>query len=82
MKPRVPLQVSPIFQQTLKNIQKKFKENGFDKSLRDITEDIVNLGTLKELEKNISNIKVDIKIKMDRRKRWIKKEDSQIYLFL
>lgn len=69
MKPRVPLQVSPIFQQTLKNIQKKFKENGFDKSLRDITEDIVNLGTLKELEKNISNIKVDIKIKMDRRKR-------------
>ena len=69
MKPRVPLQVSPIFQQKLKQLKQKFNENGIDKSLRDLTEDLVNLNLFKEIENNIGNIKMDIRIRMDKRRR-------------
>jgi len=68
MKSRVPLQVSPIFREKLKEIQQKFKENGFEKSLRDITDDIVKLDIFSDFEKNIKNIKMDIRIRMDKRR--------------
>lgn len=66
MKSRVPLQVAPIFNEELKELQKYFKENGHDKSLRDITEDIAKLGILKKIR--VPNIKEEIKIKLDKRR--------------
>ena len=67
MKSRVPLQVDPIFREKLKEIQQKFKDNGFEKSLRDITGDMVKLNVFNDFEKNIKNIKMDIRIRLDKR---------------
>lgn len=69
MKPRVPLQVDPKFRNKLIELQKKFKENGKERSLREITSDIIDLGALNEIEKNIENIKVDIWVRMDKRRK-------------
>lgn len=66
MKPRQPLQVDPKFIEEIKAIKKIFKDNGIERSLRDITGDIVSSGVLNPLKDN--NIKMDIRIRMDKRK--------------
>lgn len=69
MKRRVPCQLDPKFRDKLIEIQKKFKENGQERSLRDLSGDIIDLGLFDELEKNLKNIKMEIKIRMDKRGR-------------
>ena len=70
-KSRSPLQVSPQFKKKLDEIQKKIMlSQGERKSLREITDDIVTSPLFNEIEKNMikaGNIKVDLKIKFDRR---------------
>lgn len=70
-KSRVPMQVSPIFELRIKNLQKEImKKQGKSVSLRDLTEKITKVQKFDELEKAILNIdNVEIKINMDRRKR-------------
>jgi len=67
MKRRVPLQLSPQFRDKLKEIQKKFKVNGEERSLRDLSSDIIDLGLFDELEKRLNNTSIRFVIKMDRR---------------
>jgi hypothetical protein len=68
---RTPLQVSPEFKKKLDEIQKKIMmSQGQKKSLREITEDIIASPIFKDIEKNLiktGDIKMDIKIKLDRR---------------
>ena len=68
---RSPLQVSPEFKKRLDEIQKKIMlAQGEKKSFREITDDIVLSPMFSEIEKNMikaSNMKVDFKIKFDRR---------------
>lgn len=70
-KSRRPLQVSDRFMEKLKDIQKKIRmADGSDASLREITELIANSPALSQLENEIlnnKNIKIDIRVKMDRR---------------
>lgn len=70
-KSRMPLQVSLEFKRKLDEIQKKIMlAKGEKVSLRDITEEIINSPLFNDLEKNLikaGDIKMDIKIKMDRR---------------
>jgi len=70
-KNRTPLQVSPEFKKKLDEIQKKIMmAQGQKKSLREITTDIISNPMFNEIEKNIikaGDIKVDLKIKLDRR---------------
>jgi hypothetical protein len=70
-KSRVPMQVSPIFELRIKNLQKEImKKQGKAVSLRDLTEKITKVQKFDELEKAILNIDdVTIKINMDRRKK-------------
>ena len=67
---RMPLQVSPEFKRKLDEIQKKIMMAKGEKiSLRDITEQIINSPLFGDLEKNMvksGDIKMDIKIKLDR----------------
>jgi len=71
LKNRTPLQVSPEFKKKLDEIQKKIMmSQGQKKSLREITTDIISNPMFNEIEKNIikaGDIKVDLKIKLDRR---------------
>jgi hypothetical protein len=68
---RTPLQVSPEFKKKLDEIQKKIMmSQGEKKSLREITSEIISSPMFNEIEKNIiksGDIKMDIKIKLDRR---------------
>lgn len=68
---RMPLQVSPEFKKKLDEIQKGIMlSRGQKRSLREITEDIISSPLFKDIEKNIvksGDIKMDIKIKLDRR---------------
>ena len=68
---RTPLQVSPEFKKKLDEIQREIMmAQGKKKSLREITDDIVTSPMFNEIEKNMikaGNIKVDFKIKLDRR---------------
>lgn len=67
---RVPLQVSPKFSDKLKELQKKIRmKTGNDRSLRDLTDDLVSTPVFEEIEKKLVNgdIKMDIKIRFDRR---------------
>jgi len=68
---RSPLQVSPEFKKRLDDIQRKIMlSQGQKKSLREITTEIIQNPNFEEIEKNMikaSNIKVDLKIKLDRR---------------
>ena len=68
---RSPLQVSPEFKKRLDEIQKKIMmAQGEKKSLREITTEIIQNPNFEEIEKNMikaSNMKVDLKIKFDRR---------------
>lgn len=68
---RSPLQVSPEFKKRLDDIQKKIMmAKGEKVSLSAITKDIVSSPIFNEIEKAIvksGDIKMDIKIKLDRR---------------
>ena len=68
---RTPLQVSPEFKKRLDEIQRQIMfAQGQKKSLRQITDEIVGNPMFNEIEKNMikaGNIKVDFKIKLDRR---------------
>jgi len=70
-KNRVPLQVSPDFKRKLDELQKKIMlSRGENRSLRQITEDIISSPLFCDIERNILNankIKFDVKIKLDRR---------------
>lgn len=70
-KSRVPMQVSPIFEIKIKNLQKEImKKQGQNISLRDLTEKISKMPNFDDLEKAILNIDdVQIKVNMDRRKK-------------
>ena len=69
---RIPLQVSPEFKNKLDEIQKKIMMAiGEKKSLREITENIINSPYFNDIEKNMvkpnGDIKMDIKLRFDRR---------------
>jgi hypothetical protein len=69
---RSPLQVSPEFKKKLDEIQKKIMmSKGEKRSLREITDDIVSSPIFNDIEnsmiKTSNNLKMDIKIKLDRR---------------
>lgn len=70
-KSRVPMQVSPKFEERVKMIQKEImKKRGEKMSLRDITEHIEKIIDLDKLEKTIMNISnPDIKVALDRRNK-------------
>lgn len=68
---RIPLQVSPEFKRKLDEIQKKIMmSQGEKRSLREITEEIIASPLFFYLEKSLvktGDIKMDIKIKLDKR---------------
>ena len=68
---RIPLQVSPVFKKKLDEIQKQIMHSqGEKKSLREITEAIINSPLFNDIEKNLiktGDIKMDIKVRLDRR---------------
>lgn len=68
---RTPLQVAPEFKKKLDEIQKKIMMAKGEKiSLREITEEIISSPLFSDIEKSIiksGDIKMDIKIKLDRR---------------
>lgn len=68
---RNPMQVSPEFKKRLDDLQRKIMlSQGQKKSLREITTEIISNPMFSEIEKNMikaGNIKVDLKIKLDRR---------------
>ena len=70
-KTRTPLQVSVKFADRLKELQKRIRmQTGTEKSLRDLTDEIVSLDLFSDVENKIlkqGNGSVDIKIKLDRR---------------
>jgi hypothetical protein len=72
-KKRKPLQVCPEFHEKLINMQRKIRmKDGSDKSIRDITEEIIRSPLFEEIEKKIitsQNLNFDINIKMDLRRR-------------
>jgi hypothetical protein len=71
-KVRVPLQVSDKFALKLKDLQRSIrKSTGNERSLRDLTEDLVNTELFEEIEKKLLKKDVnsmDIKVKFDFRK--------------
>jgi len=70
-KSRVPMQVSPVFEIRIKDLQKKImQKQGENISLRDLTEKIIKTPNFEELEKAILSVdNIDIKINLDRRKQ-------------
>jgi hypothetical protein len=70
-KSRVPLQVSEKFAIKLRDIQKAIRRfTGEERSLRDLTEDLVNTDLFDEVEKRLIKGKInaiDINVKFDRR---------------
>lgn len=71
-KTRVPMQVSPKFEDRLKKLQIEIrKKDGKNISLRDLTEEITKSIDFNEFEKNLlkSVSQLDIKITMDRRRK-------------
>ena len=73
VKQRFPLQVSPEFKKRLDGIKKRYMmEHGIDKSLRDITKEIIESPSFSDIEKEIikaSDVRMDIRLKIDGRKR-------------
>jgi hypothetical protein len=71
LKNRSPLQVSPEFKKRLDEMQRKIMmAQGEKKSLREITEDIINSPLFNDIEKNMikaGDIKMGIKVRFDRR---------------
>lgn len=70
-KSRVPLQVSNKFAERLKELQRSIRRStGNDRSLRDLTEDLVNTELFEEIEKKLTKTNlngIDIKVRFDRR---------------
>jgi hypothetical protein len=70
-KNRNPMQVSPEFKKRLDEIQKKIMmAQGEKKSLREITSEIISNPMFNDIERQLikaGNIKVDFKIRLDRR---------------
>jgi len=68
-KSRVPMQVSPMFEQRIKQLQKEImKKDGEKISMRDLTEKVVKSTDFDALEKSILNVaNFDINIGLDRR---------------
>jgi len=72
-KTRVPLQVSVKFADRLKELQRKIRmQTGTDKSLRDLTDEIVSLDLFSDVENRIlkqgtPNGNIEFKVKLDRR---------------
>ena len=69
-KQRSPLQVSDKFLVKLKDLQKKVRmATGNERSLRSLTEDLVNTPAFEELERNLGkdNIKLNFKVRFDNR---------------
>lgn len=66
MKKRVPLQVAPEFRDLIRKMQGELMIKGQNKSLRDITLDIVQSGVL-----NHEEIKKECEIRMDRRRKYV-----------
>jgi len=68
---RNPMQVSPEFKKRLDDLQRKIMmAQGQKKSLREITTEIIENPSFEDIEKSIikaGNIKVDLKIRLDRR---------------
>lgn len=69
-KSRVPMQVSPIFEDRIKKLQSDImKKIGKKESLRDLTERVVKTASFDQVEKAILNAKnIDLNINFDRRK--------------
>ena len=67
MKRRVLIEVSPLFNKKLKEIQANNLLKDIRKSIRQITEDIIENGYLDGIE----NDREGIKIRMDKRRRII-----------
>lgn len=70
-KPRSPLQVSDKFLNKLKELQKKIRmRTGTERSLRELTDDLVSTPAFDDVEKKILNkgeINLDFNIKFDKR---------------
>lgn len=68
---RKPLQVDPEFKEKLDELQIKIRRaTGENKSLRELTHDIIRNPKFEEIEKallKLGDIKMDIKIKLDKR---------------
>lgn len=69
VKSRVPMQVSPEFEERIKLLQQKImKKQGEKISLRDLTEKITKTVDFNKIVDNIVNEKkLDLKINLDRR---------------
>lgn len=71
MKTRIPMQVSDKFEKKLKELQKKIRmTTGNDRSLRDLTEDLVATGLFEDVEKKLLKKDIngiDLRIKFDGR---------------
>jgi len=63
-KSRVPLQVHPLFRDKLKELQGKMASNGQDRSLRDITSDLIPI--IQELEDKVMK-NFSFKVRFDKR---------------
>lgn len=70
-KSRVPMQVSPVFEKRIKNLQSEImRKRGKNVSLRDLTEKITKLPNFDDLEKAILKVDIiDLKINLDRRRK-------------
>ena len=68
-KSRVPMQVSPLFEARIKQLQKEImKKDGEKISMRDLTEKVVKSTSFEDFEKSILNVaNMDITIGLDRR---------------
>jgi len=69
-KPRVPMQVSPLFEKRIKDLQRNImKKQGKSISMRDITERIAYSKDFEKLEQQLLNVgKQDLRVNLDRRK--------------
>lgn len=70
-KSRVPMQVSPVFEKKIKQLQEKImKKQGKNISLRDLTERISIAEDFEKLENSIlRNSVIDLKINLDIRRK-------------
>jgi len=70
-KSRSPLQVSDKFLQKLKDLQVKVRmTTGKEKSLRELTDELVSTPAFEDLEKRLAkgqNVRVDFNIRFDKR---------------
>ena len=68
---RSPLQVSPEFKKRLDEIKKKIMmAQGENKSVREITKDIISNPLFDDIEKSLikkKDVEIDFKVKLDRR---------------